>query len=337
MTTNLPNSHKWYTWQDQQKNGAEDIFDEEYTAFRDGQVSWDLKGTCKDGALKFRGQVKAPKDKQIHEGGKDFSTVFEGEWKGAFFQNFLKLKLKPAMLDFHFDAGKKSLFDNRIKSNFWWGVHVPTKAHAMDWWQWAWKGGAISQMNCHNWNVISATACVWNPNSEKTGPGALTVEKHFTFSRNKHEVHMSTWADASPGSSWGLRNANAYRFSSDKWMMYLKHAWNFKSFKSDSTAVGGTYKFTDNCCGAYRANLNTVDNELTHSVGAEGRCFSNKLYVKTHFDLNHSVVKDSKKEVGIKWNMYMDQKVNNAFTWKWKAVMDVHNPADVKYGAVLTS
>jgi len=268
------------------------MFDEDYNTFRDGQVSLDIRGACKDGAVRFRGQVKAPKDKQMLEGGKDFGAVLEGEWKGAFFQNFLKLKVKPDMLDAHFDAGHKSFNNNTMKTNFWWGLHVPTKAQGMNWWQWAWKAGAITQADMHGWNCINATAFVWNPNASKTGPGAMTVEKHSTITKDKHEIHMSTWANVEPGTSWCHNHSTAYKFSSDKWMMYLKHAWNLNSLTSKSTAVGVTLAPCKHFGGAYRADLNTVDKDLTHSFGLQGKFCNEKLYLKSHLDIKHSVNND---------------------------------------------
>lgn len=99
MARNLPNSHKWSGWDMMQENECQDVFDDKYgVAVRDNTLTWQLKGTAKDGAVTMKALTSTVKDDKgnqpnLHESLGNLTTECNAEWKGAFFNHFLKLKV----------------------------------------------------------------------------------------------------------------------------------------------------------------------------------------------------------------------------------------------------
>lgn len=334
----LQDSHKWPTWDDHQKNGVEEIFDQKYPDFKDGSMTHDVKAKCANGDAKFRTQLNAAKDKQLCQSRFAGATLAGAwEWKGKLCDNLVKLKVGARGVDCHVDGGRRNLFSDSIATNLWYGFNIPNGPHAMDAWQWSWRGGVIYSGAWRGWNFVGVSDCRGGPNATKTGPGNLGWTDRWCMSKDEHEVHSNVNVDTTTAGGFASDYNVAYQYKGGDWMSYVRGAFNIAAGSIPSVHWGASYRAHKTYANvAYRLAYSHADKSATHSVGFEGKCYSDEVYYKAHVDVNHSTDNAEDRAHTAKFNLFQEHKVNSNFSYKYKVSVDLMNPQDYRWGAVFT-
>jgi len=156
-------------------------------------------------------------------------------------------------------------------------------------------------------------------------------------SRDEHEIHSTLNVSTTTEANWETDHDMAYQYKGKDWMTYLRGMWNVRNNMDPRVHWGANYvAHKDYANIAYRLAYNHKENQATHSVGFEGKCYNAEVYYKAHVDVEHKTDGDADAGHKASFNLYQEHKVNSELSYKYRVWVNMMNPSDYKWGAVFT-